>query len=362
MNNTFFDEPFDEVTLDKLDLYRQYLSEWLPVFVAARTRFCDTVNIFDFFAGRGMDCNGVKGSPLIAHDIIFTNTHYIRTNNINMNLYLNDAKESDALQTNITNQGKPKRPFSLQITNLDFQAAFDKYYPIMQRGGTANLIFLDQFGYKHITDDVFKRILNLGVTDIIFFISSSAINRFRKETVVKQYVDLEADGIGTDNSNYIHREICNHYRVKIPRDKQYFLGHFSLKRGPNVYGLIFGTGHLLGMEKFVRACWRKDSLRGEANYDIDSDCINPDAPSIFADMNKPSRLQHFEAELENLILGEKLLTNKDIYVFTVTNGILPRIARDKLKAMISTGLLPGQKVLVSWDAYKSKLSKRIELN
>ena len=182
--------------------------------------------------------------------------------------------------------------------------------------------------------------------------------------ILLKYIDefIEADGIGKDNSNHIHREICNHYREKIPKDKQYFLGHFSLKRGPNVYGLIFGTGHLLGMEKFVRACWKKDSLRGEANYDIDSDCINPNAPSIFADMNKPSRLQHFEAELENLILDEKLITNKDIYVFTVTNGILPRIARDKLKAMISTGLLPGQKVLVSWDAYKSKLSKRIELN
>lgn len=238
MNNTFFNEPFDEVTLDKLDLYRQYLSAWLPVFVANHKRYYDTVNIFDFFAGRGMDCNGVKGSPLIAHDIIFTHTYYIRTNNIDMNLYLNDAKESKVLQKNITDQGKLKRPFSLQITDLDFHEAFDKYYPVMQRDGTANLLFMDQFGFKQITDDVFKRILDLRATDIIFFISSSAINRFRKDEAVRQYVDLGGSGIGKDNSDHIHREICDYYRAKIPDKKQYFLGHFSLKRGPNVYGLI----------------------------------------------------------------------------------------------------------------------------
>ena len=309
-----------------------------------------------------MDCNGVKGSPLIAHDIIFTHTHYIRTNNIDMNLYLNDAKESKALQKNITDQGKLKRPFSLQITDLDFHEAFDKYYPVMQRDGTANLLFMDQFGFKQITDDVFKRILDLRATDIIFFISSSAINRFREDVAVRQYVDLGGSGIGKDNSNHIHREICDYYRAKIPDKKRYFLGHFSLKRGPNVYGLIFGTGHLRGMDKFVSACWKKDSLRGEANYDIDSDCINPDAPSIFPEMNKPSRLQHFDTEIENLILEKQLITNKDVFVFTITNGIKPGIARDKIKSMISDGQLPKQKVLVSWDAYNNKPPKRIELN
>ena len=361
MNKHFFDEPFDDVTLDKLDLYRQYLSAWLPVFVANHKRYYDTVNIFDFFAGRGMDCNGVKGSPLIAHDIIFAHTHYIRTNNINMNLYLNDSKESVALQKNIVDQQKPKRPFSLQITSLNFQDAFDQYYPVMQREGSANLLFMDQFGFKQITDDVFRRILDLRVTDIIFFISSSAINRFRKDKAVRQYVDLKANGIGRENSDHIHREICDYYRAKIPRGKQYFLGHFSLKRGPNVYGLIFGTGHLLGMDKFVQACWKKDSLRGEANYDIDADAINPDAPSIFPAMNKPSRLQQFESELESLILDKKLLTNRDVYVFTITNGIKSGIARDKIKTMISDSILPKQKILVSWGAYK-KPSTRIELN
>ncbi|MBC8549158.1 MAG: hypothetical protein H8D23_05860 [Candidatus Brocadiales bacterium] len=137
MNNTFFNESYDVVTLDKLNFYRQYLSAWLPVFVAKHKRYDDTVNIFVFFAGRGMDCKAIKGNPLIANDIIFTHTHYIRTNNIDMNLYLNDAKESEALQRNITDQGKLKRSFSLQVTDLDFNEALDKYYLVMQRDGTA---------------------------------------------------------------------------------------------------------------------------------------------------------------------------------------------------------------------------------
>lgn len=61
---------FDESTKDKLDLYRQYLREWLPVFIHAP--FIETLQIFDFFAGPGMDLDGNPGSPMITCDEIRT--------------------------------------------------------------------------------------------------------------------------------------------------------------------------------------------------------------------------------------------------------------------------------------------------
>ena len=62
------EKPYDEGTQDKLDLYREYLREWLPVFMNAA--FVDTVQIFDFFAGPGNDKAGNPGSPLITCDEI----------------------------------------------------------------------------------------------------------------------------------------------------------------------------------------------------------------------------------------------------------------------------------------------------
>jgi hypothetical protein len=46
-------KPFNEGTRDKLELYREYLREWLPVFINVPS--VDILQIFDFFAGPGFD-------------------------------------------------------------------------------------------------------------------------------------------------------------------------------------------------------------------------------------------------------------------------------------------------------------------
>ena len=56
-------KPFDEGTRDKLELYREYLREWLPVFINGSS--VDILQIFDFFAGPGFDVDGNPGSPAI---------------------------------------------------------------------------------------------------------------------------------------------------------------------------------------------------------------------------------------------------------------------------------------------------------
>jgi hypothetical protein len=56
-------KPFDEGTRDKLELYRHYLREWLPVFINVSS--VDILQIFDFFAGPGFDMDGIPGSSAI---------------------------------------------------------------------------------------------------------------------------------------------------------------------------------------------------------------------------------------------------------------------------------------------------------
>jgi len=43
-------EPFQESTIAKLAIFRDYLKEWLPVFLAPNTVYWNKINIFDFFA------------------------------------------------------------------------------------------------------------------------------------------------------------------------------------------------------------------------------------------------------------------------------------------------------------------------
>ena len=62
-----FKKPFDEGTKTKLEIFRNYLKEWLPVFVAKQTIIWNNIQIFDFCSGQGKDVEGTLGSPLTDH-------------------------------------------------------------------------------------------------------------------------------------------------------------------------------------------------------------------------------------------------------------------------------------------------------
>ena len=61
MKQKFYEKTFDHATQVKLDVFRQYLKEWLPVFTSKG----EEVSIYDFFAGPGKDAAGNPGSSLI---------------------------------------------------------------------------------------------------------------------------------------------------------------------------------------------------------------------------------------------------------------------------------------------------------
>lgn len=67
MTKRFHDTPFDDATQLKLELFRRYIRNWIPVFLTRQKdgRPNRPVHIFDFFAGPGRDSKGAPGSPLI---------------------------------------------------------------------------------------------------------------------------------------------------------------------------------------------------------------------------------------------------------------------------------------------------------
>ena len=190
----------------------------------------------------------------------------------------------------------------------------------MSKTSTANFLFLDQSGIKHITDEIFKAIITLPATDFIFFISSSTLHRFSDHPEIGKYIKI--DNHGTTNTEYyhVHRRVLEYYRNLIPKGKEYYLAPFSIIKNSNIYGLIFGTGHLLGIDKFLTQCWKMDKITGEANFDIDDDRIDPAKPSLFETMNKSKKIRVFENELASMVLSKELCTNKEIYLYSLSNG------------------------------------------
>ena len=171
--------------------------------------------------------------------------------------------------------------------------------------------------FLSITSEVFDKIISLKQTDLLFYISSYYFKRFAKTPEFQKYFSFDSNEIQNMNYYHIHRNVLQHYKSLIPANKKYYLAPFSIKKGPNIYGLIFGTNHTLGIEKFLTIAWKNDKLRGEANYDIDNESIDLTRPSLFEDFNKPNKRQVFEKNLSDNILNKKLIDKQSLYLYTL---------------------------------------------
>jgi hypothetical protein len=158
-------------------------------------------------------------------------------------------------------------------------------------------------------------------TDFIFFTASSFKWRFG---------ELLAPEIKfPDNVSYleVHRVLADKYREWAPNNV--FIGHFSIKKESNIYGLVFGCHHWRGMQKFLEIAWKLDADCGEADYAMESDT----AQGVM-DFDKGTtgfkkrKVELFEEKLADLINSGALATDKAVFLYCLVNGFLPRVAKD----------------------------------
>jgi three-Cys-motif partner protein len=347
---------YDEGTKEKLELYRDYLREWLPVFI--HSEYVDAVQIFDFFAGPGIDIDGNPGSPVITCDEIRKAlSQHVKKQPI-IKVYFNEYKATKfkILSTCLDEQKQSLQKVTIDKLQKDFHDAFEQWKPLM-KGRVANLLFLDQSGVDQITKQIFQTIVKLPKTDFIFFISSALVNRFKKKPEIRKYVPVTTEDFASMNGTNVHRILSNAYQRWIPEGWEYYISPFSLQKGANVYGIVFGSGHPLGIDKFLHVAWKHG---GDANFDIDGDNIDQLQPSLFSEFDKPTKIKVFEKELEKEIIDRNLKTNKDIYLFALRNGILSSHAKDALNLLIENKKLPKQKFNVSYDAWSKLDTKSVQ--
>lgn len=334
----FHNKPFDDGTLIKLDIWRRYLDGWIPVFIHSPFR-TETINIFDFFSGPGEDANGIPGSPIIALEAAKKYSTLLKQKRLHINFYFFDKTKSKTrnLETLTSNYSDPI--FNISIENLGFDDAYSKY--MINMNGAANLIFVDQCGIKQMTTTVFNQIAALKKTDLLFFIASSFIKRFLETNEFQQYLSaMHIDLVKDSKYSDIHRVITDFYRSNLSKNINYHIAPFSIKKGSNIYGLVFGTNHIIGIDKFLKVCWGIDPQRGEANFDIDDEKLT-ELP-LFPELSKPSKRIQFEDVLKNKIINGTLKSDKDVYFYTLEQGFLPQHSREVVKILIKDKIIKVQ--------------------
>lgn len=362
-------DEYDEETLVKLDFYKKYLQSWLPVFLNFPKLHLARLQIFDFFAGPGHDIKGVKGSPLIALDAIHEALSADNSCSPSVHLYLNELDGEKFGELKKCCQAHPfAKQVHLHFLNKDFSDAFNEWSQLFEyeefgRTAAANLVFLDQNGTREVGERVFKTVVAAPRTDFLFFIASSYMYRFQDQNFSGTPL-VKSDTEGMTMKTF-HRKVCDAYRRWLPPKREYYLAPFSLEKdkGANIYGLIFGSAHPAGINKFLTICWQKDALRGEANYDIDGENIDASCSYLFSEWNVPTKIKVFEKQLEQEILSGQLRTNVAIFKFALRNGFLGEHAKALVSRLMEEGKLPKQKLSISYAAcgYMNSVPEEIKL-
>jgi len=350
MTDNFHKKPFDESTLIKLELLRLYVKSWLPVFIEKKEIHWNEIFIYDFFAGSGMDTVGNFGSPLLILNELRNYCQSIVDKKLKVKILINefDQDKIKILQTKISNYFTDCRsknefnccekcstenncPFQIRIESKDFKILFDEIYPsILASSKLPRFMFIDQFGIKHVTQEIFQKLTALTRTDFLFFISSSFVRRFTELDEFNKYLKLSREQFDASQPEHCHRIILNYYQSQIS-NKSYYLAPFSIKKSANIYGLIFGSNNPLGMEKFLDAAWSLDKNTGEANFNIDNDrIVKTQQLSFFPEDNVIQKVDIFEKNLLDW-LKKSERDNVEIYLFALTNGMQKKHAKDVLK-------------------------------
>ena len=378
MVRDFYGKPFSDETKLKLELFRGYIREWIPVFFTQYTsgkQNYKRINIFDYFAGSGRDASGFPGSPLIVVDEL---KNYCEVNtrlkNSTVKVFLffydSDPKKINELDKNIDRIECKQGCCHIKVDTKPFEEALSDSITVLENQEAANLVIMDQFGISNVTPEVVSILARIETTDILFFITSSYLRRFKENQQFLKRQNIDRSKLGEVGHSQIHRFIYNHYRTMIPSDAKYYMAPFSIKKGGNIHGILFGSRSLFGLDKFLKVCWNLDPTTGEANYDIDDDHIRSGQLSLFPDLNVTTKERFFINSLINM-LRTRSVNNHQLYQFVLERGYTPKIASAILRGLQKKGVVDAFQIsnqrparrgafYITWDNY-SKYPPRVLL-
>lgn len=355
------ENPFDETTIAKLEIFEDYAQAWIPTFVMTGAY---SISIFDFFAGTGYDKNGVEGSPIRILKKIKEQVGNIFQKKVKVNVHFNEWHPQKKNQYKIEALTKSchnfleknadvKRAINLKIYNEDFESLFPKLLPEIKEN--PSLVYLDQNGIKFLSEKYFLEFEKTSRTDFLYFLSASYFWRFGETEEFKVHLDIDMTAAKKDPYNFIHRNIIDQLRLKLPNSTSLRLYPFSLKKGANIHGIIFGASHPRAVDKFLTLAWKRNEINGEANFDIDDDKGKVQI-SIF-EGKKLTKIEQFKQKVKERLIRGEITNNFEMLEYAYKEGHIGSHAADCLREMKRNKQIDfiGASPLVTYDnVYKFK--------
>lgn len=334
-NSGFHENPYDAGTLTKLKIFELYVQAWIPVFVSQPEPPFSELHIFDLFCGPGTDSAGTPGSPLriLSQLRSYQAAAMAGWSKVRISVHFSDASAGKIgeLRQQLGAPDWYTPGVHIECDAITFETALEKHQAILRNKRAAKLLIIDQFGVDAVTDELFKKLIAFPRTDFIFFLSSSTLNRFRDHPAIRIKIERPED------SYDVHRAACDWYEKLTPPHA--FLGRFSIKKGSNIYGLIFGTQHPLGAHKFLQVAWANDQIAGEANFDIDRENIAAGEIMLPMAELRPKKVQAFESDLEAELRKGAMKSEADLVHFCIAAGMTCQHARLVLQKLKKLGVI-----------------------
>lgn len=325
----FHDQPFEESTLTKLRIFEMYAKAWVPVFVARPQPSVSSLHVYDFMAGPGTDAAGNAGTPMRLLGQLRNYRGQPGWRNLTVHLHLFDSSRKNVQLLDRALADEDKGGITVRTGVKEFKEAFDEARSVIEDPRAAKLVLIDQFGVSAVTDDVFARLVAAPKCDFLFFISSQTLHRFRDHPSIRQKITRP------DDPHHVHLAVTDYYKGQLPSGSDYYLGRFSLKKeSGNIHGLVFGSGHPLGMKKFLEVAWAEDRDRGEANFDIDRENVGPLLSFLPA-----RKIEVFEGALEAALVDGSAKCERDVLRLCFDHGVLPKLAAPVLQKLKKSGLI-----------------------
>ena len=154
---------------------------------------------------------------------------------------------------------------------------------------------------------------------------------------------------------FIHRSLLAQLRSKLPANSKLKLYPFSLKKGANIHGIIFGASHPRAVEKILGIAWKRNETNGEANFDIDGD-RKKDQLSLF-EPPELKQIASFQQRLHVKVLDGSIADNFEAFNFALDEAHLGSHAAEELKKMKQAKLIDyeGASPLVTYEnVYRKK--------
>ena len=349
-------DAYRPATKTKLELFENYLREWLPVFL--KSSYYMEANIIDFFSGPGEDKAGEPGSPLrtlkTVKEFYEASSLQVDFKQKKLNIIFNEADKEkyERLKEIIENfraENEISDSISIQVENKKFETLFPELNPRIKN--QFNLYFIDQSGLEHANQETFSDLCKNKRTDFLLFLAASAANRFKD--VAQKVLNLDDVTMSELESNddfyQIHEILTNGFRRKAQEiSSDFYIIPFSLKQVSNLYGVIFGSHNILGADKFLSSAW---SISTDGSSNLDQDIIekmkkklekksSPGQSQLFAvdelraEQIKgeiySAKINQLENKINEHLQNCPKTNNLEIYRLTINSGFLAKHANELL--------------------------------